>query len=321
MGRIIRAFLPQFAASLLFLRAIGASAAPARPQVQPPSTEPVRVTVTAVAPHGATLPKISREEVVVRQDKQVRPVVEWLPARDPRARLELAILMDDSLDATLGLQFKDLAEFLRALPKNSLVEVAYASNGTARIAQRLTTEHEAAIKALRPPLGLVGGYSGIYFALADLIKKWPASEGRREILLISHGIDLTYGIAGSRPTGNIGLDGAIRAAQRDNVTVYSIFASGAGFLPRNQFLVLNGQSCLAELTLETGGDSFSQGFETPIAFHPYLEDIRKMLEQQYLLTFRAALPKRAGYHDLRVVTEISRVELLAPTRVYLPAAK
>jgi hypothetical protein len=46
-----------------------------------------------------------------------------------------------------------------------------------------------------------------------------------------------------------------------------------------------------------------------------------MLEQQYLLTFRAALPNQAGCYDLRVTSEVSRVELLAPVRVYLPAAR
>jgi VWFA-related protein len=300
--------------------AVAAFAFPLRSQAPQTSSDLVQATVTAIVPAGATLPALTREDIIVRQDKQPRPVVAWVPAQDSKARLQLAILVDDSLDASLGLQHNDLSEFLRSLPKNSLVEIAYASNGAARIAQSFTTEHEAAIRALRVPLGLAA-YSGIYFSLADLIKKWPAGEGRREVLLISHGIDLTYGIAGSRPSGNLALEEAIRAAQRNNITVYSIFASGTGLLPRNEYLVLNGQSCLAELTLETGGDSFTQGFATPLSFGPFLQEMEKMLEQQYLLTFKAELPKQAGYHDLRVTTEMSRVELLAPAQVYLPAAK
>jgi hypothetical protein len=307
---------------LLFLPAILAPAAPGRCQASAPATAPVEVTVTAVGPHGATPPKLLRDEIVPRVDNQPRPVLAWVPAQEAEARLELAVVVDESLDPSLGLQFGDLGKFLRSLPGNALVEIAYASNGSARMAQGFTTNHEAAVKALRPPMGLLGGYSGIYFALTELIDRWPEpAGGRREVLLLSHGIDLTYGIDGSRPFANLGLDRAIRAAQRRNVVVSSIYTSGAGRLARNQYLVLNGQSCLGELALETGGVSYTQGFATPISFRPYLEDLAKLIGQQYLLTFRAALSKQAGYHAFRVVSERSRVELLAPARVYLPAAK
>jgi hypothetical protein len=307
---------------LLFSAGILGLATPGWCQAPGPATAPVEVTVTVVAPHGATAPALAGDEVVPRVDNQPRPVLAWTPAKDPKARLELAVLVDDSLDPSLGLQFGDLGKFLRALPPNALVGIAYASNGSARMTQQFTTDHEAAAKALRPPMGLLGGYSGIYSALAELIDRWPeAAGGRREVLLLSHGIDLTYGIDGSRPFANLGLDRAIRAAQRRNVVVSSIYTGGAGRLARNQYLVLNGQSCLGELALETGGVSYTQGFSTPISFRPYLEDLAKLIGQQYLLTFQASLPRQAGYHDFRVVSERPRVELLAPARVYLPAAK
>ena len=211
-------------------------------------------------------------------------------------------------------------DFIHSLPENSRIAVAYAANGAARMQQNFTTDRAAAEKAVRLPLGRYQGANGIYFALADLIKKWPQGAARREVLLISDGIDITYGVDATSPGLNSPLDQAISAAQRNNITVYSLFASGAGIFARNQFLILNGQGCLGKLTLDTGGDSFFLGFQTPVAFRPFLQDLTKMLGQQYLLTFRAALPQKAGFHALKVSTEMSGVQLLAPSRVYLPTA-
>ena len=48
-------------------------------------------------------------------------------------------------------------------------------------------------KALRLPMGLRGVNGSPYFSLTDLIKRWPASMARREVLMVSDGIDLYYG--------------------------------------------------------------------------------------------------------------------------------
>ncbi|HVA72482.1 MAG TPA: hypothetical protein VNF02_05165 [Candidatus Limnocylindrales bacterium] len=297
-------------------------AAPLLAQNAPPqsaSSDLVRVTVTATARSGKVPPALQKIDVSVHQDSRPRPVVDWIPENSPKASLDFVILVDDSLNPQLGLQLRDMKDFIRSLPQNSRIAVAYAANGTANMQQNFTTNRDAAEKALRLPVGAFQSSNGIYFALADLIKKWPKDVDRREVLLISDGIDLTYGVDESQPGSNPALDQAIGAAQRNNVTVYSLFASGAGMVARNPFLVLNGQSCLGKLTLDSGGDSFFLGFQTPVSFRPYLQDLTKMLGQQYLLTFRAALPQKASFHELKVSTEMSGVELMAPSRIYLPA--
>lgn len=292
-------------------------------QTAPPqsaSPDLVQVTITATGRSGAMPPVLGRQDVSVHQSNQPRPVVSLIPANSSKAPLDLVILVDDSLNTNLGLQFRGLKEFIRSLPENTRIAIAYGANGMARMQQNFTTDRAAAEKAIRLPNAQFQGSSGIYFALNDLIKKWPAGADRREVLLISDGIDLTYGIDESTPGQNLALNQAIRTAQRNNITVYCLFASGAGFLARNQFLIMNGQSCLGKLALDTGGDSFFLGFQTPVSFHPFLQALTKMIEQQYLLTFRAALPQKAGFHSLNVSTEMPRVELLAPTHIYLPAA-
>ena len=284
------------------------------------SSDVVRVTVTATGHSGKVPPSLEKGDVSLHQDNQPRPVVDLVPASGSKAALDFVILIDDSLSPQLGTQLPDIKDFIRSLPENSRVGVAYAANGTARMQQDFTTDRVAAEKAVRLPLGRYQGANGIYFALADLIKKWPQGPARREVLLISDGIDLSYGFDATSPDLNSPLEQAISVAQRNNITVYSLFASGDGIFARNQYLIMNGQSCLGRLTLDTGGDSFFLGFQTPVAFRPFLEELTKMLGQQYLLTFRAALPQKGGFHELTVSTEMSGVELLAPSRIYLPAA-
>ena len=282
------------------------------------SPDLVQVTVTAAGRSGAAPPALERIDVSVHQDSQPRPVIDLVPANSPKASLDFVILVDDSLNTRLGTQFRDIKDFIHSLPEGSRIAVAYAANGTATMQQDFTTDRAAAEKAIRLPNGQFQGSSGIYFAVSDLIKKWPEGAARREVLLISDGIDFTYGVDDTVPGLNPALEQAVEAAQRNNVTIYSLFASGAGIFARNQFLILNGQGCLGKLTLDTGGDSFFLGFQTPVAFRPFLQQLTGLLRRQYLLTFRATLPPKAGFHELKVSTEMSGVELMAPTRIYLP---
>lgn len=290
-------------------------------RAQGTAPDQVEVTISAIAPSGAAPPALGRKDVLVHQDAQLRQVTDLVSANDAKASLQFAVLVDDGLNTELGVQFGDLRQFIRALPGNSQIEVAYADNGTASILQSFTADRDLAAKSLRLPVGEAQAHAGIYFAVSDLIKKWPVGTGRREILLISDGLDLTYGVADSAPGQNLALAEALDAAQKNNITVYSLFASGAGVLARNPYLILNGQGCLSQLAIETGGDSFFLGDQTPVAFQPYLQQVVKLLGQQYVLTFRAALPQQAGFQKLKVSTEIPRVEILASSRVYLPAAK
>ncbi len=287
----------------------------------PASSDLVRVTVTVIGTKENPNPVIAAEDVIAYQEKDRRPVVEWVPAKGDRAALELAILIDDSLDTgSIGPQLNDLSEFVRSMPPTAQVAIAYGSNGNAQILQNFTADHEAAAKALRLPFGIPNP-SSIFFAVSDLLGRWPQSSARRAVLLVSDGIDLFYGAMDSSPGLSPDLQQAIDQAQRAGVIFYSIYASGAGRRRRNFFLVTNGQGCLSRIAEETGGEAYFQGFETPIAFKPYLQEITKLLGQQYLLTFKAQLGKKAELQRLRLKTEQHGVELEAPERVYIPAAQ
>lgn len=287
----------------------------------PASSDLVRVAVTVEGSKQNPNPEITADDLIVYQEKDRRPVVEWVPAKGDRSALEFAILIDDSLNSgDIGLQLNDLAAFIRSMPPSTQVAVAYGSNGNAQILQNFTTEHEAAAKALRLPFGSPN-ISSIFFAVSDLVSRWPQNSARHEVLVISNGIDLFYGVADSSPALSPSLQQAIDQAQRAGVIIYAIYASGFGRRSRDFFLVSNGQGCLSRLADETGGGAYFQGFQTPIAFQPYLQDITRALGEQYLLTFKAQQGKKGELQRLRLKTEQKGVDLNAPERVYIPAAQ
>ncbi|HSC78251.1 MAG TPA: hypothetical protein VLB32_06785 [Candidatus Acidoferrales bacterium] len=305
---------------LLVIGVIAALVAPLGGMAQSAASGvPVKVTVTAVGHKGADPASVAKEDVQVRQKNERRSVVSWVPAQGQQAGLDLIILVDDALDSSVGIQLDPLAKFIRSLPPTTRVAVAYARNGNALLQQNLTDDHEAAAKALRITLGNPGAGGSPYLSLIDLLNRIPPGSNRRAVLFISDGIDLFRGVSGSSPGSNFDLQRAIDRAQRVNTQVFTLFASGAGRLRRNSFLVGNGQSSLSRLAAETGGDSFFQGFGTPVSFEPFLDDLKDMLEHQYVLTFTAKPGSKSGHQPLRVTTEVPNVELIAPQRVWVPA--
>ena len=110
------------------------------------STAPVTMTVTANVASSKRMPQINREDVIVRQGKSRLEVADWVPARGNRAGLELFILIDESADARVSLQYDDLREFINAQPASTQVGIGYMRNGTVQIAQDLTPNQSAVFR-------------------------------------------------------------------------------------------------------------------------------------------------------------------------------
>ena len=162
---------------------------------QAPATEQraVHIVVTAEPKHGTEVPPVNRDDVMVYEGHDRDRVTEWIPAQGDHAALELFILIDDESTASLGSQLEDIRTFINAQPTSSQVGVAYMQDGIARIVQNLTADHALAAKSLRLPMGSAGVNGSPYFAVSDLVKRWPAGTARRQVLMISDGIDRFYG--------------------------------------------------------------------------------------------------------------------------------
>lgn len=277
---------------------------------------PVRMIVTAEPHHGSEVPVINREDVKVMQGKVRDTVTEWVPAQGDNAALELYVLIDDESSTSLGSQLDDIRQFINAQPATAKVGVAYMQNGIARIAQDLTTDHALAAKSLRLPLGVTGADSSPYFSLSDLIKRWPASNARHEVVMVSDGVDRFYG------TGDVEdpyLQAAIDDSVRAGVVVSAIYMPGVGHFAHDYWQRYWGQIYLSELTDKTGGESYYIGFTgAPVSFSPFLDDLGHRLGHQYWLTFLAKPEHKSGLQYVRVSTEVQNVDLVSARQVYVP---
>ncbi len=306
-----------FALYFLVTGIIAAPVALRAQQANPSVTVPVRMLVTVLGHNFSAPPAISREDVRVFEGRDQLTIAEWTPARDKQAGLDFALVIDETSNANLGLQLNDLGDFIREMPASARVGVFYSSNGGVQVASDFTPDHAAAAKALRMPLGTGGAFSSPYLALMDLFKRWPETGNRREILLVSSGIDRFRGDYPSSPD----VQSTIEQAQRAGIMIHTIYASGVGREARNLFRINYAQGNLAQIADGTGGEAFFQGSYTPIDYAPYLKELQMVLNNQYLLTFLAKPGKKAELQRFHVNTEVPGVELSAPASALVPAAE
>jgi hypothetical protein len=280
------------------------------------SGAPAHMIVTVEARHGNEPPQITKQDVMVYEGHKRDQVTDWIPAQGDQGALEFFVLIDDGASLSLGSQLEDIRQFISAQPPSTKVGVAYMQNGTAQVVQNPTSDHTQAAKSVRLPQGVMGADASPYFSLQDLIKRWPASTARREVCMITDGVDWFGGSEADDPY----VDAAIADAQRAGVIVYDIYMPGRGHAGHSYWRWYWGQLYLSKLADETGGESYYIGFTgAPVAFAPYFEGINQRLNHQYFLGFLAQPEKKAGMRRVRLRTEVPNAELVAPSQVYVPA--
>jgi hypothetical protein len=280
---------------------------------------PVHLIVTAEAHKGNNPPEIKKDDVMVYESKTRDTVTDWIPATGDHAALELFILIDDSSNSSLGSQLQDIKQFIGHQPATTKIGVAYMQNGIAKVVANLTDDHDAAANAVRLPMGIGGANASPYFSLSDLVKRWPASNARREVLMISNGIDLYYGMW---DLDDPYLQSAIDDAGKAGIVVSAIYTPGAGHFGHDYWASYWGQLYLADLAEKTGGEAYYIGFTgAPVSFAPYLDSLSQNLQHQYFLGFLAQPRKKAGWQHIRLTTELPGVDLISAGRVYVPAGQ
>ena len=311
-----------FTGKLPLLFAIGVvSLLPTRAQTKTPAGgTPAQLTVTLrVLGENKRMPEVRREDVIVRQGKDRLKVTGWTPARGDRAGLDLFILIDESSDPSLGSQLDDLRSFINAQPSTASVGVGYMRNATVNIAQNFTTDHSQAAKAVRLPLSSIGTYASPYLSVIDLMNRWPKDANRREVVMITDGIDRVRGGPRYRGLNFISSDvnSTISVAERTGTMIHTIFTRGIGYWGRNFWEITNGQNGIAKLADETGGECYCLGVQNPVSFKPYLDDLKSTLDNQYLLEFDAIPGTKSGLQYVRLSTEVAGVELNSADAIWV----
>src|SRR5215210_1778633 len=188
--------------------------------------------------------------------------------------ITLALLIQEDLVPSVGTEIRALADFIRKLPKGSRVMTGYLRTGSLQVKQRFTNDLERAANSLRPPAGFASASPyNPYVEVIEALKKFESQPlGRRAILLVSDGLDISRGVDSSAPTQSIDLQRAINESQRRGVAIYGFYAPTI-VASGNSLLAANAQSSLLRLSNETGGHAFFQGTGVPVSFAPFIREL------------------------------------------------
>lgn len=312
-----RKILMMLLAAPLFLLTAGSSYVSSQPEKQNVRTVsiPISIFTKKELRDNQMQEYVQADRLIVRENREEQTILSIRSVSD--APLALAVLIQEDLASNFNLQIKDLSEFIRSLPKGSRVMVAYMRGGNLQVRQRFTDDLEAAANSFR----IVSANSSTaprnpYDSLIDALNRFDAlPAGRRAVLMVSDGLDVSQGISGSTPGQSLDLDRAILRAQRRSVAVFSVYSPASLTESGNSSLVLNGQGSLQKLSDETGGRAFFQGSIAPISFLPFFKDLRILLNRQFLLSYLSTHMKK-GYHTIEVVSTNPEVKIEHPKGYY-----
>jgi len=247
---------------------------------------------------------------ILKEDGELQTILSMRPATENP--ITLAVLMQDDLVSSIGTETKGIANFVRRLPPGSRIMIGYIRSGSLDVRRKFTTDPEKAAASLRPPMGLASaGAFNPYVEIIEALKRFDSQPlGRRALIVVSDGLDISRGVDSSTPGSSLDLQRAINEAQRRSVAIYSIYAPSAG--NAGDLLGLNGQSCLERLSKETGGRAFFEGTGAPVSFDPFIKEIDASISMQIALTYLSTHPEK-GFHKLEIKPLERDVEIRHPS--------
>lgn len=274
-----------------------------------------RVIVTVLPAHSGQAVAVPSQDLAVKVAGKQSTVTGWTSLRD--RPVELVLLIDTSARSSLGTQLGEISSFVKEMPPNTKMTIAYMENGRAVLGSPLSSNPAEVLKGLHLPAGPPGISGSPYFCLSDLAKNWPSQDrgARREVMMITDGVD-NYEVHYDPEDPYV--QASIQDSVRAGLVVYSIFWQGRGSFGRSGWAANSGQNLMLEVTQATGGYSYWEGFGNPVNLQPYLQDLRIRLRNQYELSFTAPVKGKAGVQSLKVNVASAKVD--APQQVYIRPA-
>ena len=264
----------------------------------------VTIPVTVKTPTEA-LPSLA-----VFEDGEMQQI---LSIRGPiRSPMQLAILVQDDVASSISVELQSLARFIKDLPEGSRVMIGYLTAGTLQVRQRFTMDAERAAQALRVPIGTASAAPfNPYVQVIEALRRFDGlPTGRRAVIMISDGLDLSRGLDAASPTQSIDLERAIREAQRRAVAIYAIYAPTFGGAGLGGLRLINyGQGSLNRIAQETGGQAFFQGTGAPVSIEPFLREINAAFRRQLAITYLSTHPEKGSH---RIELRANGIEMRYP---------
>jgi hypothetical protein len=146
---------------------------------------PTAAIINVHSKNGTPLDPAMLKLQVNRHDSPITSVTPVAPGST-----QVAILIDDGLRGSFGLQIDDFKHFITALAPGTKVLIGYMQNGMVRSEGGFTANHDEAIDQLRITSQVAGVSASPYFCLSEFVKHWPSNEtGARFVLMITNGVD------------------------------------------------------------------------------------------------------------------------------------
>jgi VWFA-related protein len=245
--------------------------------------------------------KLGPDDFVVLEEQRKQRIVSVKRASE--APPIIAVLLQDNLVSRVNNEIEGVKNFIRQLPEGSRAMTGYITTGSLRVAQDFTTQRECAADSLR---AIAGSDSAApfnpYIEVLDALRRFDSQPpGRRIVLLVSDGLDISRGFRGGSPLFSLDLERAITEAQRRGVAVFSFYAPTVGLTSWNRTAAGWGQGSLNRLADETGGAAFFSGTSF-VSFDPYFKGLDELLDFQWLITYQSSNTGE-GFRRIEVTTD------------------
>lgn len=237
-------------------------------------------------------------------NSKAAPLISLTPVQP--GSVQIALLIDDGLSRSAGIQLNDLRGFATTLPAGAELMVGYMDNGRVDVVVPFTTDHAAAAEKIRIPLGISGVSASPYFCLSEFVKRWEqgSQEGSssahkaRFVMMVTNGVDPYNGSDRITNQDSPYVAAAVVDAQRAGVVVSSIYYRDAGF--RGGQGSFSGQSYLEQVAEGTGGRLYNMGPIDPVSLAPLLKEFVNDVSESYIATFRADAAAGGREHLVRL---------------------
>jgi VWFA-related protein len=253
--------------------------------------------------------RLKPEDFSVREDDRPQRIISV--KRSAEAPPVIAVLIQDDLVSHVSNEIRGIKDFIRRLPEGSRVMTGYLTVGSLRVTQDFTTDRERAADSLRIVLSSASAAPfNPYIEVLEALRRFDSQPaGRRMVLMVSDGLDVSRGFRSASPMLSMDLERAIYEAQRRGIAVFAMYAPTVGLTARSHLAMTYGQGSLNRIADETGGDAYFSGTDF-VSFDPYFREYTELLGRQWLITYRST-NLEPGVRKIGVKTDYD-LELLHP---------
>jgi len=271
------------------------------------------VTILPSAKNG-TVNQVPTQNLKLKVNGKNSTVTNFSPLSDASSPVELVLLLDSGSRTSLGTEFNDIETFVKEMPPNTRMAIAYMETGRAAFASPLSPNAADVLKGLHLSTGFPGSNASPYFCLSDLAKNWPSHDrtARREVLMVTDGVD-NYDRRYDPEDPYVAT--AVNDSVKAGLVVYSIYWKDMGRANNSWYETNAGQNLLLTVTQATGGYSYWEGVGNPVSLQPFLQDLRRRLNNQYELSFTAPSNGKPEIASMKIDLKVPSAKVASPQKV------